>query len=394
MKGFFSNEELDAPAYSRRLTCRGCSLHKQCQSPKMAPTGKGKVPVLFIAEAPGKTEDLRGEQLIGKAGKVLREALSSMGIHLDDCRKMNAVNCRPPKNRAPTPKEIDACRPMLNQEITEHSPKVIVLLGSSALRCLFGNRQKDLSITKYRGWAIPDPVYDCWVVPTLHPSYVMRDGGEPVERCFRSDLWKAVEHIEKKPDPLRISEVDVECITSSKQAVTAIEAMHEEADLVAFDYETTGLKPYKQSHQIYSASIASRDRCISFLVDGDGDVMDALADLLEDPTVGKIGANMEFESSWTEVVLGAEVRGWEWDCLLGAHLEDNRTGITSVKFQAFVQLGVEDWSKEIKSYLRAPNAHAMNRIRKVPVEKVLFYGGKDAIVEYELAMLQRKRLGL
>lgn len=391
-KGFFSSEEVDLSAFSRRLTCRNCNLSRQCQSPKMQPTGSGELPILFLAEAPGKAEDLRNEQLVGKAGRVVRDALSTLDIDLDDCRKINAVNCRPPNNRTPTSDEIAACRPMLMEEVQSNLPEVIVPMGNAALESLLGERHSGLSINKYRGWDIPDPFYGCWIVPTFHPSYVMREGSDVVDLIFQRDLLKAIQKLEEKPSPLDIEDVAIDCITDTEEAAEAIAELHGHAELVAFDYETTALKPHRADHHIYTASIATEEECISFVVDGDGDVMDALVELLEDYEVKKIGANISFEELWTREVLGTEVNGWVWDTVQAAHILDHRSGITGVKFQAYVRLGVEDWGEEISPYLKAKSANEANRIRKVPIDKVLRYGGIDSLVEYELAMLQMEEM--
>jgi len=98
-KGFFT---LSAPKVSpvqiRTPRCGECKLFQQCNSPKMPPTGKGKKGILIVAEAPGKTEDAQGIQLVGDAGQRLRQHLDMLDIDLDeDCIKTTTANQNPPR---------------------------------------------------------------------------------------------------------------------------------------------------------------------------------------------------------------------------------------------------------------------------------------------------------
>jgi len=108
MSGFFSKKEtqsLQRPD-GKMLSCPVCGLYKTALSPRMQPHGNFKKGILNLGEAPGETEERRGKQWQGKAGKVLKNAYAKLGIDLfDDCLNYNAVNCRPTKdggNRTPT----------------------------------------------------------------------------------------------------------------------------------------------------------------------------------------------------------------------------------------------------------------------------------------------------
>ena len=92
-KGFFSQAQLQSsPQMSRIASCGICGLHKTCLSPKMPFTGKGRKKILFVAEAPGRIEDNKNEQLIGKAGQLFRRILTPLDFNLDrDGFKHNAI---------------------------------------------------------------------------------------------------------------------------------------------------------------------------------------------------------------------------------------------------------------------------------------------------------------
>jgi len=189
-KGFFSSSKLRSqPKVSQIAKCGLCGLYKTCLSPKMPPTGEGRMKILAVAEAPGKQEDraaLKGikyTQLIGKAGQRLRRPLKRMNVDLDlDAWKTNALICRPLENKKPTDEMIDACRPNLLRTIKKLKPNVILLLGEVAVQSLLGTIwDEDIEeVSKWVGWAIPCMHPNAWIVPAYHPSYIMRMNKEVV----------------------------------------------------------------------------------------------------------------------------------------------------------------------------------------------------------------------
>ena len=119
--------------------CRDCRL---CEGRTMVVRGRGSVKarVVFIGEAPGKDEDLRGEPFVGRAGKVLDAALAEAGASRDDVYITNLVKCRPPDNRRPRKDEIDRCRRHLVRELDELRPSIVCVLGRTAASDLLGIR--------------------------------------------------------------------------------------------------------------------------------------------------------------------------------------------------------------------------------------------------------------
>lgn len=135
--------------------------------------------VLFVGEAPGEQESAQGLPFIGPAGKVLRKAILRVyGTDSPWVRGIaNVVRCRPPGNRAPTDLEISACLPRLVREITKRKPRLIVALGSTALRVLCERSGVRALCGRKLPCAIPRlgnfPIISC-----VHPSYVLRSRGE------------------------------------------------------------------------------------------------------------------------------------------------------------------------------------------------------------------------
>lgn len=115
--------------------CRLCGLCQQ-RTNIVLPCGNPQSPVVFVGEAPGENEDLQGVPFVGRAGKILNDAMSAAGIDRDSVMITNTVKCRPPGNRDPTQEEMAACRPFLDSELLGR--RLIVGLGKSSARDLMG----------------------------------------------------------------------------------------------------------------------------------------------------------------------------------------------------------------------------------------------------------------
>lgn len=121
------------------ISCQDCSLCEGRQNLVM-PDGDPKSPVAFVGEAPGADEDKVGKPFIGKSGKVLSRLMEEVGLARSTVFITNTVKCRPPNNRAPTSKEMEACYPRLEQELKDR--KLIIALGRSAAKDLIGRDVK------------------------------------------------------------------------------------------------------------------------------------------------------------------------------------------------------------------------------------------------------------
>lgn len=400
IEGFFNVNELKSKYRpdGKNYTCQSCGLIGRVLSPKMGPHGDFKMGILNIGEAPGEVEDRRGMQWQGKTGRYLKETYRELGIDLfEDCLNINAVNCRPTSktgNRPPTNYEIDCCRKSVIQLIEKYKPKVVVLFGGAALYSIIGHRWKKKldGINKWRGFTIPDQDFKTWICPVFHPSYVLRnDTNSAVETIWKQDLQRA------------ISMVDVELPKYIEPKIHYIEDLSvlktiHPPQRISFDYETTGLKPHGKGHRIICASVAiSENEGYSFMMPKKKSERKPFIDLLLNEGIYKIAHNMKFEESWSLVRLGTRVKGWEWDSMVAAHLLDNRTGITSLKFQVFVNFGIPDYDSEVSKYLMAKdpkNGNSMNTIKdlistKSGERKLLKYCGLDSIYEYRLAEKQQ-----
>ena len=154
--------------------CRACGL---CAERKQAVQGVGdeRAAWLIIGEGPGAEEDARGEPFVGQAGKLLDAMLEAIALKRGaDVYIANAVKCRPPGNRTPEAAELAACFPFLKRQIALIQPKLIVLLGKTAVSSVLG---EDGSLGSLRGKNLSyrDGDSEIPVVVTYHPAYLLRN---------------------------------------------------------------------------------------------------------------------------------------------------------------------------------------------------------------------------
>ena len=146
------------------IECILCDLSKS-RTHAVPGNGNTRDKIMMIGEAPGKNEDQNGVPFIGSAGKILDKALSEGGLDRSDVYITNVVKCRPPDNRVPTDKEIQICTSnYLKNEIRLISPKIICILGSTALKSLLGYEH----MSKYRGKIVNIAPHKYFI--TYHPA--------------------------------------------------------------------------------------------------------------------------------------------------------------------------------------------------------------------------------
>lgn len=402
MKGFFSGEEVVHRVRKTRGSketssniksmdpCEQCGLYKGCVSPKMEVTGKGGKKILIIAEAPGKTEDEQGIQLIGEAGQILRNCLEELDYNLDrDFWKTNIINCRPPGNRKPTRKEMKFCFPRLEETIQKLNPEFIWLMGGSALDGFFTDDISDLNITKYRRRLIPYEKYNCWVIPLFHPSYILRQGNEESRNFFLRDLRWALSCTYKLRPVIFRPEKYVKALTSLEDIVKVFDKI-EKNKIIAFDYETTSLNPYRDGQKIWTIGVAlSSVEAYSFgyqhpeSISNSEIIKEKWTKILTNPEIEKIAHNLKFEDAWSRQIFKVVPQGWISDTMTSQHILDDRRGTTGLKTQAFLRWGIKDYEKEVSKYM-STESNGLNTIGQMPIHDVCTYNGIDALLTFKL----------
>jgi uracil-DNA glycosylase len=163
--------------------CTRCRLHKGRKNLVFG-VGNANADIMFVGEGPGADEDEQGEPFVGRAGQLLNNMISAMGIQRQDVYIANIVKCRPPSNRTPERDECDTCSPFLLRQIEVIRPKVIVALGAVAAKNLLAVND---SMANLRGrW------YDfrsSRLVVTYHPAFLLRDPRQ------KKEAWKDLQMV-------------------------------------------------------------------------------------------------------------------------------------------------------------------------------------------------------
>lgn len=265
MAGFFTQSELVKKTEKKvdieQLTpdCGKCGLYKHgCLHPKMDVTGEGSKKILIIGEAPRHEEDEFGIHLVGENGDFLKKELRHLRIALHkDCWKIGAVNCRTPQDRVPTHKEIKCCYPMIQRAILKLKPKLIVLLGSIAITSVFGENFSNRKVLRWRAFQIPDEKFKCYVLPLFHPwELVRKDKDKNLHSTFKRDLKRITSSLDKVYEKQTDFEKYVVTLTNFIDVKSLLKRILKRKQRFAFDYEATGLKPYRNGHKIVTIALA------------------------------------------------------------------------------------------------------------------------------------------
>ena len=164
--------------------CTRCKLHKQGRKQIVFGVGNPNAELMFVGEAPGADEDQQGEPFVGRAGQLLNNMITAMGLRREDVYIANVIKCRPPGNRTPEREECETCAPFLMRQIDVIKPKVIVALGAVAAKNLLGLND---SMANLRG-----RFYDfrgTQLAVTYHPAFLLRDPRQ------KKEAWKDLQMV-------------------------------------------------------------------------------------------------------------------------------------------------------------------------------------------------------
>jgi uracil-DNA glycosylase len=178
--------------------CTKCA-HLACsRTQTVFGVGNPDADLMFIGEAPGADEDQQGEPFVGRAGQLLTRILKAMNFAREDVYIANILKCRPDMpagsfgNRAPTPKEMQTCRPYLMEQIEIIQPSVLVALGAVAVEGLLGTRG---TMRELRGrWHTYNSIP---LMITYHPAYLLRNQAPSEKRKVWEDMLQVLERLEQ-----------------------------------------------------------------------------------------------------------------------------------------------------------------------------------------------------
>ena len=181
---------------SKILNINNCDLKKNAKQIVFS-DGDFNSSVMIVGEGPGQKEDEIGKPFVGVAGELLNKMLNAINIKRESVYITNVVNYRPPNNRKPEPAEINRYSEFLREHISIIDPKILILMGSTAMESLFGSKIK---ISKERGvWKeviINNKTYLTMI--TFHPAYLLRQADQ------KKYSWADLKEIRKKIDLLKL----------------------------------------------------------------------------------------------------------------------------------------------------------------------------------------------
>lgn len=394
------------------LGCDDCRLFESARSPKLRFTGEGRRGILIVGEQPSREEDRKGEYGYGDEYRFLQFSLESIGVDIrEDCYYTTAVNCAPTKTRAPLGKEVVACRGRLLSLIKKLSPKAVILVGESAAESLIGPRLSGritgTPITDFMGEHIPDQEYGVWLSPvwsvrSLLSTKFYEDGNTSKPLWERDtayyNMW--LTHLADACNPGAFIYADYrdQCFTTGDKA-KAIEWIREAMtwDRLSFDYETTGIKPHRAGHKIWTVAISNGYGSYAFPFFEGADFQDAWKALMKSP-IKKIAQNIAFEAMWTHTICGYWPEGWYWDTMLGQHCLNSKKP-TGLKFMVYSEYGNPGYDDEVDAFLKPVKAekdtygaNAINQIHRAPMDKLLLYDALDALYTAKIAESQEARM--
>lgn len=398
--------------------------------------GEGQKKILIVMSHPTKGDTQFGNLSHSHTYNMLNNQLSNLGINLHrDCWVTTAVNCYP-NNIVPSKKMFQNCRYRLYQEVMQLKPKLVLLAGRNATHGWLGHIYNVTPrIPDYRGYKY-DEEYEMWVghvIPDQQYSFVV-DGQEVVPNVIplfnTHDISKSYDKNRKGQGTQsvlynkhlgilkmatkvlelgygkKLAPLDsyVTKVTSEQEAIQILHNLNVPS-ILAFDYETTGLKPYNAGHRIVMVGLCNGKETYAIpFFDHNQAFLDAFKALMINPQVKKVCQNLKFEYNWTRAVLGYEMQGVSWDTMLATHILDMRDGLTSLKVQSYLQFGIAGYEKEIKKLListeKNKGANGVNLLRylypthlhmnNIVWDKLLTYVGSDAKLTYDLYVRQRQ----
>lgn len=177
-------------------SCRKCEHLASSRTQTVFGIGNPDAELMFVGEAPGADEDKQGEPFVGRAGELLTKIIGAMGLSRADVYIANVLKCRPdmppgaPGNRPPTTEEMQECLPYLREQIAIIRPRILVALGKTAMAGLVGTEE---TMGAMRGrWFEFDGIP---LLPTYHPSYLLRNGSNTEKRKVWEDMMLVMEKL-------------------------------------------------------------------------------------------------------------------------------------------------------------------------------------------------------
>jgi uracil-DNA glycosylase family 4 len=386
-KGFFNIDTYKTGASQSDIPkCGICNL--KLNKVKNIYSGGFKKQLLIVVNKPNKHE----QTLSNAEYDYLFETLSEYGIDLNiDCAVSSAVICC--ANDSVNNKTVACCLPNIKKTIETLKPKVILTVGTHATNSILNLVGKpEYTAKQLSNYAVPLRDLGTWLIPCVgfpFITYNKENKNNIDDLLFKYRIIKAVRYLRKKAPKKVDFTKNIEVTFNTNRAAAVIRRMHQIGNPVAFDYETNCINPNLKNAKIYTCSFSNGIKTIAFPFEGK--TIEATSNILKS-NIPKIASNMKFEDNWTNKILKHGVRNWSWDTMLAAHILDNTTGITSIKFQSFVLLGMPKYNDTVSNYITTSSNTVYNNIDKADMRELLLYNGLDSYLEYKVAVMQYSKL--
>jgi hypothetical protein len=376
---FFTQQQAKPTALTP--DCRSCGLALKCENSVLKAIKRPSKTVIVVN---GPNEDSPNGL---KVQKRLSAALEKVGLSLHDYSIVPAMAC-PSKNLDAKTQYWKYCQPLMIQQIKALNPEKIIVYGKYAIASVIDwlwRAPAELP-DRWIGRKIPCRELNAWILPIGNKGMVVNPAVSQTWLYRFISEANAIEgrpyaHIPDYRKMLRILN-DAESV---KQALGAASR----SKISAFDYETNCLRPEKPRAKIFTASVAwlegDEPKCVAFPMKADF-VEDWKAYLLSDST--KIAANMKFEHRWSKKHFDVDVKRLMWDTNLVGHMYDPQPGVTSLKFQAFRDLGLPFYAGEVEKYFTTEDSAGYNSIHLANSRSLLEYNAIDSLAELDLGILQ------
>lgn len=385
--------------------CQDCGAWKDCKSPRMRGEGADKPTWLFVAEAPGVIEDVKGIPQCGEAGFLLRSEIEKAGIDINRCRFSQVVMCHAVGGK-PTTSMIEHCRPHILREIRSTNPKVVVLLGQHAINSILHKT----GVLKWHGevFQFADRHYVC----SFGPGYLQHNDTEDTRALFRRMLDTAKQLGSPKKFRRQHEETKVEVIKDRKHLQEVTDEF-KKYKLKAADIEGSTLSSFSRKRKPEVGCVgfsASKERAVvypvfarvgySHLNYSPEEALEAVAELWEDPECEYIMHFGKYDYSYMAVLHGIWMQGfmkhktgYSYDTGQMSYCLKGESGGHGLKEWAW-RLHMGGYELAIEEYERTHSE--ANRIggnlNLVPGKLLYPYNGRDCIATYRLFPYLRKRL--
>ena len=424
--GFFKIPTMQAPPKKLKLVgCAACGLDQSGKDSVFAGLGKDKV--LILCDHPRGNEGNDSDTIfMHRMYDRLWDLQGKRGLPNDFLESAwfgYIFPCYGIKDKEPA---TDCCSERLNRLIAELKPKVIIPMGPTAVHALIWSRMsgriKDTKPSDFYGKRIPDRHYNAWICPTYSPEFLTWQKDDHCPYMYFSQhiraAWKLIDTpFPKIPTDIRTTGDALEAAKwideirewgETDQLDKSPEGYHD----VAIDYETTGLKPHRNGHEIKAASVGYRKdgeyHAIGFLWDGEcKELTDAWYKLTHHETIGLVAHKADFEACWTRFRAGWHngktewPTNWSWDTCLGAHVIDNNQKI-GLKLHTYCEFGVIGYDNKVDKFLSTmmdgedkDSKNSFNLLKGgigVPKGELAYYCGEDSIYTIALRDSQSEQM--